>query len=390
MKSSVTLGLSNKCCGCTACLNVCPKQAISLKRNGKGFLYPFIDESKCINCSLCTKNCPWIDVCKTKESSEFYAAKRSNFKKRLKSQSGGAFSVFAEHILKQKGIVYGVQFINNCAQYCRITKLSHLKKLRGSKYMQASVGDVFPLVYNDLKNNKKVLFSGTACHVDGLKKYLAFKNINTDSLVTVDIICHGVVSPMMFENYIQYIEKLNSKKVKWFNFRDKSFGWHGHIITYKMGSNVYKSKDYVKIFYSSYALRDTCYECQYSNLNRVSDITIGDCWGIGDHYPEFDDNKGCSLIIQNSDKGRKLFNETKGEFDLLKIDKEKALQPNLSHPTEKPDNYDEFWSDYNKYGFEYVAYKYCEFNPLNDSIVLRKHQIIKRTKSKIKRMLRIQ
>ena len=124
-----------------------------------------------------------------------------------------------------------------------------------------------------------------------------------------------------------------------------------------MGSNLYKSKDYVRIFYSSYALRDTCFECQYSNLKRISDITIGDCWGIGDHYPEFDDNKGCSLIIPNSEKGKTLFNKTKNDFELLQIDKEKALQPNLSHPTEKPNDYDNFWFDYKKFGFEYVIYK---------------------------------
>ena len=390
MGTCIDLGKSNKCSGCTACLNICSKQAISMQRDSKGFLYPVIDRSKCIECGLCLKACTWLDkINGIEESTNFYAAKRIDFKKRMQSQSGGAFSVFAEYILHNKGIVYGVIFKEGKALYIRITKLKQLKELKGSKYMQASVGDVFPLVADDLKSKKKVLFAGTACHVDGLNRFLRLRNVDRSNLITIDIICHGVVSPMFFEKYIEYIEGLKGKKVKWFNFRDKSFGWHGHITTYKMGNNVYKSKDYVRIFYSSYVLRDTCYECQYSNLNRVSDITIGDCWGIGDHYPEFDDNKGCSLIIPNSESGKELFKQTKSQFEFIEISKEEALQPNLSHPTERPENYDKFWFDYQKYGFEYAICKYCNVDPLNDSLVLQKHQIIKRFVGKMKRMLGI-
>ena len=388
MKSNVCIGLDNKCSGCTACFNICSTKAISMCRNVKGFLYPVIDKQKCINCTQCMKYCPWLVSYTNKEQkNEFYAAKRIDFRKRMQSQSGGAFAVFAEHILNNNGVVYGVSFKNNVAFYTRVTKARNLKHLKKSKYLQAEVNDVYYQVFSDLNKSKKVLFAGTSCHVDGLKKYLAYKKVNTTTLITIDIVCHGVVSPLFFEKYISYIEELHGKKVKSFNFRDKSFGWHGHIITYKMGASEYKTKDYVRIFYSSYALRETCYQCQYSNLSRISDITIGDCWGINTYYPDFDDNKGCSLIIINSNVGKELFNWTKKEFEYLKLDKEMALQPNLCHPTEKPEDYDMFWSDYNKYGFEYVIYKYCNVDPLNDSVVLRKKQLFRRIIFKLKRML---
>lgn len=388
MKSVNDLAQINKCSGCTACLNVCPTSSLSMRINEKGFLYPEVDTNKCIRCNACSNNCPWLSQSNESPISkqELYSVKRSNFKKRMKSQSGGAFSAYAEYVLKNKGVVYGVAFKNNEAIYCRVTSIRGLKKLKGSKYVQASVGGVFKNVFDDLSKNRTVLFSGTACHVDGLKSFLSAKKADTSKLITIDIICHGVVSPMIFKDYISYTEKSIGKRIKKFNFRDKSFGWHGHFVSFKAGSNYYKSKNYVKIFYSSYALRDTCFECRYANLNRMSDVTIGDSWGIGDYYPDFDDNKGCSLIIQNTDKGKELFNRTKDQFISLKINKNEALQPNLEHPTEKPCDYDNFWQDYHKFGFEYAVFKYCEFNSTPDKIVLKKHQVIKRIVAKIKRI----
>ena len=380
----IELGKLNKCSGCTACSNICPKGAITFANSSNGFLYPTINQNKCIECHLCEKICPWLTAkSNPTDSNVFIAAKRSDFKKRMKSQSGGAFSVFAESFYKKKGIVYGVEYFKNKAQYTRTSSLGELKKLRGSKYVQAEVGHVFNDVEKDLISNKKVLFSGTACHVDGLYKYLNAKKVDCRNLTTIDIICHGVVSPKLFKDYLSFVTNLHKGKLKWFNFRDKSFGWHGHYITYKIGHNIYKSKDYVNLFYSSYALRNTCYECQYANLKRVSDITIGDCWGIGDHFPDYDDNKGCSLIILNSSKGKEIFECNKNQFETLEISKAQALQPNLANPTEIPGNYDSFWDDYKKFGFEYVAFKYCNFNPRNESIILRKHNIFKRIHRKV-------
>ena len=384
-RKMIYLGCGNKCCGCTTCLNICPKNAILMATSKEGFLYPAIDSNKCIECHACENNCAWLNKKENvNESNVFYAAKRKDFKKRMQSQSGGAFSVLAEEILSKHGVIYGVAFIGDEARYIRVTSKRHLSRLKGSKYLQAKVGNVFNIVASDLNNDKTVLFSGTACHVDGLIHYLNFKKIDTKKLITVDIICHGVVSPQIYLDYKNYIEKIHNGKLKWFNFRDKSFGWHGHIITYKIGHTIYKSKDYVKIFYSSYALRKTCYECQYANLKRISDITIGDAWGIGDHFPEFDDNKGCSLIIVNSEKGKNLFSKVSGQFGFIKINKGQALQPNLQHPTEKPIDYDKFWDDYFKFGFEYVVYKYCEFGSIKETIILKKHQLIKRIVKKVK------
>ena len=382
----INLG-NDKCFGCTACGHICPKNAISFHKSNDGFIVPLINTKKCIECHLCEKNCPYICGNKSNNvSSSFISAKRKNIKKRLQSQSGGAFSVFAESILKKKGIVYGVEFSNRNAHYTRIDSKKYLNALKGSKYVQAIVGDIYPLVAKDLQGNKLVLFSGTPCHVDGLYHFLEQKCVRTDNLITIDIICHGVVSPKIFDEYISYIEHLHNKRIKWFNFRDKSFGWHSHFVTYKIGRDVFKSKEYVKIFYSNYVLRKACFECHYSNFKRVSDITIGDSWGVNNFYPEFDDNKGCSLIMPNTKKGSELFQLNKDKFDIIQLDKEMAIQPNLVHPTAKPVFYNEFWNDYSKYGFEYAVYKYCEFDPNRETIVLKKHQIFRRIKHKIMRV----
>lgn len=376
-----SIGQLNKCSGCSACIQACPKASISFKKSSDGFLYPLIDDKSCVNCGICEKICPWLDSKgNANMSDDFIAAKRKNLKKRMLSQSGGAFSVFAEKILSNRGVVYGVRFLDGKAKYCRIDKLSCLKHIRGSKYLQAEVGNIYACVAEDITNNKKVLFSGTACHIDGLCNYLKFKKISTDNLITIDIICHGVVSPEMFANYKRYLEREYKGILKSFNFRDKSYGWHGHITTFKIGNKLIKSKNYVRLFYSNFCLRSSCYECKYADLRRISDITIGDCWGIGDYFPDFDDNKGVSLIILNTNKGKELFQRSDYEFDWIRIKKEQALQPNLVGPTKKPSNYLCFWSDYEKYGFEYVLFKYCRYDPSNDEQLIRKRNLLKRFK----------
>lgn len=358
------------CCGCTACFNICPRNAIKMQKDKKGFIVPVANHN-CIDCGLCEKYCPLtLEHSVSLDKRTAYAAKRKDSYLRSLSQSGGAFSVFAEYVISKGGVVYGVSLDDELnAVYSRASTITQLEKLRGSKYVQAYVGNVYKQVRRDLVERKTVLFSGTPCHVHGLLEYLSVKKVITEKLITVDLICHGVVSPQVYEEYKDSFQRRYRSKITSFNFRDKQFGWHGHVINIGTKTKHYFSTDYVKIFYSHFALRDCCYSCRYTNLDRVSDISIGDCWGIEKKHMEFDDNKGCSLILINSQHGKQLFSATNNKFDFLKIDITDYMQPNLLHPTPKPEKFDCFWSDYSKFGFDYATFKYCDTHPETDRVI---------------------
>ena len=357
-----------------------------MEKDEKEFLVPVVND-RCVHCGLCEKYCPQLSQdAPVRGEQQYYAAKRKDPQLRSKSQSGGAFSVFAEYVLSKGGVVYGVSLNDSLdAVYTRITNENRLPIIRGSKYVQAAVGKVFPMVQQDLIHHRNVLFSGTACHIHGLLKYLSSKKTGTETLVTVDIICHGVVSPLVYHDYRCFFEKYHRTKIKGFDFRDKQFGWHGHVTNIKTKSDNIISSDYVNVFYSHLALRDCCYSCRYAGLERISDITIGDCWGIEKQQREFDDNKGCSLIMTNTSKGRELFSNTKDRFDCFEVEIANYMQPNLEHPTSRPALTKSFWEDYRKYGFEYASYKYCGIDPQKDYVL--KYTGTERIKRKIKRTI---
>lgn len=359
----------SQCCGCTACMKVCPTQAIRMKRDEKAFFYSMIDKKKCIQCGLCEKVCGFTKYISDKADNAervVFAAKRK--KKRYLSQSGGAFSAIAEYFLKNGWIVYGVANINNTnISYYRVDNMKELKLLRGSKYVQATVGNTFNSLITDLKSEKKVFFSGTPCHVDGLKCLLKTKKIDDKNLYTCDLICHGVVAPKIYQDYLRLIEKKYGK-IKRFNFRNKHiYGWHAHATTTKTNRQYIISSNYANIFYSHLTLRESCYECPYACTERVGDISIGDFWGIEKINPDFDDNKGTSLIIINSKKGHLLWDWCKSEFAFLESSIKDCLQPNLQYPTEKPKTYNAFWQKYFNEGFENAVMEFCNFDLKNDT-----------------------
>lgn len=381
----------SECCACTACYNICPKSAISMEEDSEGFLTPVINQDLCIECGKCRKVCGFkqgnIDVL---HDQKIYAVKRKDLYKRMESQSGGAFSAVAECFLEEKAVVYGVSIDKALhAIYTRVSLKDELINLKGSKYIQAGVGNIYTNVEQDLKDGKTVLFGGTPCHVDGLIHYLNSKKINSHLLYTYDIVCHGVPSPRLFRDYIQLTEKEYNSDVKSFNFRDKVFGWHGHKTSMIIGQSKRKiiSINYVNVFYSHLGLRSSCYKCPYTSTNRVSDFTIADFWGIEKIHPEFDDNRGCSLMILNSEKGKAVFEKIKGDVDYIKSSIEDCLQPNLEHPTERPKERDLFWKDYNDNGFEYVAKKYCQHDINNDYIYSLKNRLNKHVIAKVRRIL---
>lgn len=348
-----------QCCGCTACKSICPKQAIEMVEDEHGFLYPKINQEKCINCGLCKKACFYQSGYKVLDGYldkiETYAIKHKDLKVRITSQSGGAFTVLSNEILRQNGIIYGVGYKNDFKVcYKRVETKEQRDELRGSKYVQSEVGDIFKQVKSDLESGKKVLFSGTPCHVAGLAKFIK----NKENLFLVDIVCHGTPSPKIFSNYISYLEKKYNGKVEQFNFRDKSFGWNTHIESFVINGKKIVQTIYTDLFYKHIMLREACYNCQFTNLDRSSDITIADCWGIEKNRPDINDNKGVSLVIVNTKKGKQLYESGISEIIQYRVDIKDYLQPQMQYPNKKDKRYEEFWHDYEVEGFAYIIKKY--------------------------------
>lgn len=365
-----------KCCGCSACVTICPKKAIYFKQMENGFFYPKINEDKCIGCGLCDHVCRFLKKNdKSKCPSAIYGAIKIN--NREKSQSGGAFTTIAEEILLNNGIVYGVVNQNNEVKYLRGTSLAELQYMKGSKYVQAKIDNIFKEVELDLKNKRLVLFSGTPCIIDGLYGYLKVKNIDISQLYTCDLICHGVPSPKIYQDYIIYLGNEYGQISK-FNFRNKKLSkWKGHICScYSSQKGNLVLLNYPNIFYSNVVFRESCYVCPYSSTKRCADITVGDFWGIENVNKKFDDNKGCSLVMINSDKGKEIWEHCKKKMSFFESNISQCYQPNLYHPTRKPQFYEEFWKLYKDKKFENAVTTYCGFYKKND-MTLFQYKILK-------------
>lgn len=353
----------NYCCGCRACEQICHVHAIEMKRDAEGFLYPVVDEAKCVNCGACIKVCNFskIKLNSNKKPERTVLAKHIKPEVRTLSRSGGVFVVLSDFILEKKGAVYGVAITSDFkVVHERTSTVDGRNRFCGSKYVQSDTGDMFSSVYEDLKNETPVLFSGTACQVDGLISFLKNKHLSDQffsNLYTCDIVCHGVVSPLIWEDNVKYIKKENKNStLKTINFRDKTFGWDSHIETYFFDNKSVQSTKYTSVFYEHTALRPCCYNCPYASTDRISDITLADAWGAKKYFPLFDDNKGVSLILINNIRGQDLFNQLK-YLEVQDVDITLMMQPNLMHPTHIPHNRNNFWKMYKTKGYEYVANK---------------------------------
>ena len=364
-----------ECCGCMACHDICPKNAIYIYEDEEGFKYPKINHDKCINCGLCKKTCPLIENSIDIENYEkqVYAVKLKNMEERLTSRSGGAFVAFSDFILQKKGIIYGASFDESfLVSHKRADTKNKRDAIKGVKYVQSNTEDVFNLVKNDLLNGKYVLFTGTPCQIDGLKHYLNTLNISKDKLYTCDLVCHGTPSPGFWKNYLKSIEKRYNSKLINVSFRDKSFGWTPHVEAYWLKGVERKivKNEYTKLFYQHIMFRASCYRCKYSSMNRVGDITLGDYWGIEKVDKDFNDEKGVSLILVNSKKGETLFNQCVENFYYIKSDIKTCLQPNLQKPSTPSTKRYQFWQDYKNKGFNYTLKKYTK--PRNIKEVVKK------------------
>lgn len=321
------------CCGCYACYNICPKQCITMKIDDEGFWYPDIDKNKCINCNLCEKVCPIINPVKRADSKKIaYAGMNKDEQIRIKSSSGGIFSILAEYIIKNNGVVYGAGFDEDFnIKHKRILYNTDLDLLRGSKYVQSSIGDIYKQVKNDLESNMLVLFTGTPCQVEGLRSYLKKEYAN---LITMDFICHGVPSPLVWKKYLEEIKKSKQENIKNIYFRNKDIGWKVFslkiIFDEKIYSNNLNNDLFMKGFLQDVYLRPSCYSCKFKKINRISDITVADFWGIENILPKMDDDKGTSLIVVHSEKGKQLFDKLSEKMILNEVDLNEAIKYNPS------------------------------------------------------------
>ena len=372
------------CNGCHACYAICPKRCIDMIQNEEGFLEPSIDKDKCIECNLCTTTCPvnndlTIDD-KNKLISIVAINKDDNI--REKSSSGGVFTEIANYILDKNGCVYGAGFNNNFeVEHMKITDKSEIYKLQGSKYVQSKIGKIFLEVEKDLKKNKFVLFTGTPCQIEGLKSYLGR---DYEKLYTQDIICHGVPSPKAWKKYIGEF-KGNIKDI---SFRDKTFGWNKFSMKVESDNSTYLNtldKDtFLQSFLKNFNLRNSCYNCRFKKLNRVSDITLADFWGIENIDKKYFDDKGTSLVILQSYKGQNLYQQIKNKFISKEINLEDAIKYNtaINKSVELNKKRNIFFKNIDRYKYDDLVQKSIKETNIEKII-----KINQRIKGKIKRIL---
>lgn len=322
----------SNCCGCTACKSICPVQAIEMEMSTGGFLYPKIDDEKCIKCGLCKKVCPMINHANKQLVNNNFFAIKSSLEIRKKSTSGGVFKMIADEWLDKKGIIFGVSFDEkNRVIYKIISSKEELNEILGTKYVQADLSNVFKKIKESIDNNEKVLFIGNPCVVKGLLLYLENKREN---LFLIDHICNGVPSPGFWNMYLKYLEE--DGKIEDFIFRDKVKANDGHTVSYKVnGENKqinFLDEKFCRIYSKSIGIRNSCFNCKWCQVDRDSDITIGDFWGAEKVIPEFVDGYGISLVITHNEKGLYFINKIKEKCCYKEVRKEDTLQPRLISP----------------------------------------------------------
>lgn len=348
------------CCGCFSCYATCPVQAIVMKPDKEGFLYPSIESEKCIRCFKCISVCAFKqnEGLKKKQSKPIaYAVKHIDEKVREVSRSGGVFTAISDEILSKNGVVYGCALSEQFeAIHIRAEIQDERNRMRGSKYVQSNIGNIYNQVAEDLKLGRLVMFSGTSCQVAALKTFLVK---DYDNLICVDIACMGVPSPVVWKDNILWLESKYGK-IERVDFRNKKdFGWRSHVETYVMESGkVINSKVFPTLFTKWLILRPSCHQCPYKDVMHPGDVTLADFWGIDKAVPEFDDNKGVSLLLINTDKGNEFINKVKSDLNIKESCIEHAMQRSFISSCEKPEERKKFWKDYNKYPFEIIARKW--------------------------------
>lgn len=373
-----------QCTGCMACLNVCSKQAIHLTIDKEGFERPEIDGDLCVDCGLCQKTCPMNYHPMVHEAQQVFSGWSKDENIRVSSSSGGAFTEIAKIVLSRGGVVFGCALNKELkAEHIYVETLEDLsERLTGSKYVQSHIGDSYKQVKSFLKQGRKVLFSGTPCQIAGLKNYL---RKDYDNLLTIDLICHGVPSPMLFEEYKKYIQEHENMKLTNVSFRCKKSSWiffnmtlSGHVeksSALKTYIGNYYEDPYLRGFIRDYFLRPSCHQCHFTSTKRCADFTIADWWGYHKTAPEDKDYacKGVSLLMANTSKAVGLLPLLNMTLRKRTIDEAKKTNQSLSHPFPMRDTRMGFWKDYRLLSFDEMVKKYMMPEKVSWSVNMRQH-----------------
>jgi len=373
----------NNCTGCMACLNVCPKNAISCVENENGFIVPSVNKDLCINCGLCEKNCVINNEIKSGYPIQRTIALVHSDKEVLKkSTSGGAFTALSDVVLKKNGVIAGAFMDEEFSVYHILTKEPPIRdKMRGSKYVQSNVNETYREIKKHLEDGVFVMFVGTPCQAHALRLYL---KKDYDTLFVVDILCHGVPSNKMFKEHISYISSLEKSSVKEYHFRTKRYGRRNSIQEYKLGNSnefitSFEAQEYASFFRQSLSIRPSCRTCRYRCTHRFGDLTIGDYWGKTE--PLKNGKKGVSLICINTSKGQKLKDSIEN-IENIDLNTEAIIKrPEFTSPRIKDkDRINKFWSDYRELGYSKIVAKYYHVTFLKKVRFLIKYIIAKMTR----------
>lgn len=381
------------CSSCAACANVCARSAISMQLDAEGFYRPVIDAERCVQCGACERACPWNKPVENPNvadvSPKTVAAYAKDESVRLQSSSGGVFTVLAERILDDGGVVAGVaQTAPTRFGHIVVENKADLAKLRGSKYVQADVGLVYREVRNLLKAGRKVLFSGTPCQVAGL--YAVLGNAVSADLFTVDIVCHGTPSVKVFEKYVREMERTDNSALDSINFRDKAEGWSGYALLHRFRSgksvSVHHGRSkYMRLFLSRICQNTSCDGCHYRKLPRIADITLGDYWGISKYHSEMNDNKGTSVVLLNTEHGKALFESVAGKVAQCdsKVEYAIAGNPCIVRSSKPHPKRAEFFAKLDRCTLDELIKMYCPFLSPVKRLYLRVRGVLGRIKRKI-------
>ena len=358
----ITITDKHNCCGCSACVQACPKQCISFEEDEQGFRYPLVDKAICVDCGLCEKVCPVLNAGEPRHPLAVYAAINTNEEIRKESSSGGIFTALAEAVLDEGGVVFGARFNDQWEVVHAYTESKEgLAPFRGSKYVQSRVGETYRQAKAFLQQGRKVMYTGTPCQIAGLKRYLGKEY---DQLLTVDVVCHGVPSPLVWRDYLRDITANNLSQIASINFRDKSTGWKN----FSVRISGQEGKDYVnesfrqnlfmQLFLRNFCLRPSCHACAAKSGKSGSDITIADFWGMEDS--NWNDNKGTSCIIAYKEYVSLLLSSFVLKTEVSNIEIFSKMNPAYNKTFKYPDNYKLFWSNYKDFDIQHLIKLYAK------------------------------
>lgn len=362
------------CCGCSACVNACPKECISLEYDEEGFKYPNVCQEECVKCERCVKVCPIINKKSIKKFDQYaYLVQNKDSKILDESTAGGAFSAIAKYIVQNNGIVYGACFDDNYKViHTSAMTLEDLSKFRNSKYVQSDLGKTFKEVKKYLDEDRLVCYSGTPCQIEGLLLYLGKKY---DNLVTVDVVCRAVPSPGVWNDYLKLIN--NDGEIESIRFRDKTLGYHFSTMEVKYNKNNtqrggIESQPWLRMFFSGMIIRESCSKCKFRSQYRNSDFTIWDCFNVYHLDKSLNEEKGVTRVLLHTDKAIKIFKIISSDLEYREITIDKAVE-NVREFVQSPEINNQRKEFFDLYRSESLTEALNKFFPLTPKVKIKKN-----------------